>query len=362
MNSRIYPVVLAIGAITRSSEKASRQSQQALASPGEGISPLQAAALATPEGSRFSAPILVASADRLAHALSQLADVGVIPLATVVEPADRGSALAVAAAAMAVEDPHACLLVTPADHIIDDPLALHSALETAVPLAQEGRLVSLGVSADQCSVPNGWIGLGPALATDAFEVKAWGPSFEGSRDLSEPDARLWISGAFLVRSDAFLQHLKRTRPLPYSAIEQAMTGAKLKGGVLRPSARPYRSAEHLLIDPVVGAFEGAAVVRMNSARSDLSSWDDVYSQSMRDSNDNAFTGHVLASDVKGSLIQSFGPRVRIMGVSDVIVVADQNEVLILRRGDDWTPDKESRFKLPLSQHRQKSKPGRLPTR
>src|SRR3954470_9242026 len=64
------------------------------------------------------------------------------------EPFGRGTAAAVACAALRVEQTQgadAILLVLPADHLIEDAAAFAAAVASAAALAREGRLVTFGI-------------------------------------------------------------------------------------------------------------------------------------------------------------------------------------------------------------------------
>ena len=76
-----------------------------------------------------------------------------------------------------------------------------------------------------------------------------------------------------------------------------------------------------------------AVVPVAMGWSDVGSWDALYDILPRDSAGNVAAGEVLAIDSENCLLRSDGPLVAAVGVSDLIVVATDEAVLILRRGE-----------------------------
>jgi len=66
--------------------------------------------------------------------------------------------------------------------------------------------------------------------------------------------------------------------------------------------------------------------------SDVGSWDALHAISDRDADGNVHRGEVLAIDTRDCLIRSDGVRIAAVGVSDLIVVASGNDILILPRG------------------------------
>lgn len=75
-----------------------------------------------------------------------------------------------------------------------------------------------------------------------------------------------------------------------------------------------------------------AVVPVAMGWSDLGSWGALHAISPRDASGNAQGGEVLAIDTRDCLVRTDGVRLHLVGVSDLIVVASAQDVLILPRG------------------------------
>ncbi len=75
-----------------------------------------------------------------------------------------------------------------------------------------------------------------------------------------------------------------------------------------------------------------AVVPAAMGWSDLGSWDALHAIGSRDEADNLSEGEVKALDSRNCLFKSTGPRIAAIGVSDLIVVATGDTVLIAPRG------------------------------
>ena len=78
--------------------------------------------------------------------------------------------------------------------------------------------------------------------------------------------------------------------------------------------------------------ERVAVVPVSMGWSDLGSWDALHAISACDDDGNACKGDVVAIDTENCLIRADGVRVARSGSSDLIVVANGNDVLIMPRG------------------------------
>ena len=94
-----------------------------------------------------SAPLVVCNEEHRFMVAEQLRQAGLKAAKLILEPEGRNTAPAVALAALvAVEqDPEALLLVLPADHIIQDVDSFVTVVSHAVPLAQQGSLMTFGV-------------------------------------------------------------------------------------------------------------------------------------------------------------------------------------------------------------------------
>ena len=104
-------------------------------------------------------PIVIANDGHRFLAADQLLEAGIGGATIVLEPVGRNTAPAIALGALqALEhDGEATLLVLPADHLIGDAMAFAAAVAQAVPLAEQGWLVTFGVRPDRAETGFGYI-------------------------------------------------------------------------------------------------------------------------------------------------------------------------------------------------------------
>ncbi len=285
-------------------------------------------------GEAFAAPIVVASARHADHIDEQLSAVGATPQAVILEPVARNTAPAIALAALAAKGEDA-LLVMPSDHVIADVAAFHAAIEAAMPLVAEGWLVTFGIAPDAPETGYGWIRIGEPLTNGVNRVARFveKPIRERAEEMLASGDHAWNGGIFLFRADIFLGELAAHAPAMLTAAQDAMTGARRDGGRIYPDADAFAASPSDSIDyAVMERAERVAVVPVDMGWSDVGSWDALHAISDRDGNGNAHRGEVLAIDVRDCLIRTDGIRVSAVGISDLIVVASGNDVLILPRG------------------------------
>ncbi len=120
-------------------------------------------------GDAFAAPIVVANAAHAHQVETQLAEIAAALQAIILEPAGRNTASAIALAALKA-DGKAPLLVMPSDHVIADPDAFHAAIHTALPLVEDGWLVTFGITPDAPETGYGYMKVGDEVAQSVHRV------------------------------------------------------------------------------------------------------------------------------------------------------------------------------------------------
>ena len=285
----------------------------------------------------FAAPIIVANT---AHADLVDEQCGNNDAVILLEPCARNTAPAIALAALAATDPKAVLLVMPSDHVITNVAAFHAATQAALPLIEDGYMVTYGIDPTGPETGYGYIQMGDALSGSVHAVAR----FVEKPDAARAEAMLaagnhsWNGGIFLFRADTYLGALAIHAPEMLTAAQAAMDLGSGSGNRITPNeaafaACPSNSIDYAVMEKAAKETGGrVAVVPVNMGWSDVGSWDALYDLNAKDAADNAITGTARAQHATGNLIHAEGIRVSIHGVDDLIVVANGTEVMILPRG------------------------------
>eukprot|EP01041_Mallomonas_annulata_P028371 gene28371-50214_t len=139
----------------------------------------------------------------------------------------------------------------------------------------------------------------------------------------------WNGGIFLFRAGDFLNALGQFEPDMLAATQAAMAAVERDGVFLRPDEAAFAACPSNSIDyAVMERAEKVAVAPVSMGWSDVGSWDALY-----DLGEAAGGVEPLAIDTARCLIRSDGIRVHTVGVSDLIIVAAGNDILILPRGE-----------------------------
>jgi mannose-1-phosphate guanylyltransferase len=334
VSSAIVPVILSGGAGTRlwPMSRPERPKQFLALTAAETMLQLTARRAA---GDGFAAPIVVANAAHADAVAEQLSAIGSDPQAIILEPMGRNTAPAIALAAIAAGGGDAPLLVMPSDHVIHDLDAFRAAIDRALPLVEDGWMVTFGIAPDAPETGYGWIKVGAPLAEGVHRVDRFveKPPLDAAQAMLASGDHAWNGGIFLFRADRFLDAIGRFVPAMLDAAQGAMDRAQRDGNCIRPDAEAFAASPSDSIDyAVMERDDRVAVAPVAMGWSDVGSWDALHMISDRDDAHNATGGDVTLLDATGCLVRSDGVRIAMVGVSDLIVVASGNDVLILPRG------------------------------
>lgn len=331
--TEIVPVILSGGSGTRlwPMSRPEKPKQMLALTAAETMLQLTAARA---HGDAFAAPIVVANAAHADAVETQLAGVGASPQALILEPAGRNTAPAIALAALSARGDQP-LLVMPSDHVIADREAFHAAIHTALPLVEDGWLVTFGITPDAPETGYGYIKVGEELADGIHRVARFVE--KPKRDIAEAMVaagdHAWNGGIFLFRADAFLAALERFAPDMLTAVRRSLDSARRDGVRIFPDAEAFAASPSDSIDyAVMEKADRVAVVPVSMGWSDVGSWDALHAISDGDRDGNVVAGDVVVLDSRNCLIRSDGARIAMVGVEDLIVVASGDDILILPRG------------------------------
>lgn len=328
MTLMIQPVILCGGAGTRLwPESRGDRAKQFLPLTGD-QSLFRQTVWRTPAGADFLPPVILCGAGHVAAVREQMDD---REAALLVEPMPRNTAAAIALA-VAQADADTLLLVMPSDHVIANVPAFHAAIAKGAHLAQQDWLVTFGITPDRPETGFGYIAGGDALDESGFAVDR----FIEKPPLADAEAMLaaggysWNAGIFLFRAarmrDAMLTHCRAI----FEAADRAIAAGMHDGDALYADAIEFEKAPSDSIDyAVMEKDDRVAVVPVSMGWSDLGSWQAVHALAPKDDNANAIAGDVFVHDGRGNLIRAGGKRVSIVGMENVAVIVDGDDILIM---------------------------------
>lgn len=258
----------------------------------------------------------------------------------ILEPEGRNTAPAAALAALQAmkDNPHSepVLLVLAADHVIRDKQAFEEAVTSALPFAEQGRLVTFGIVPKSPETGYGYIRTGDilndgaAMVVDRFVEK---PDQATAEDYLSCGEYLWNSGMFMFKARQFLSELEAQRPDILAVCRQAMSKASVDIDFIRPDSDTFMSCPEDSIDyAVMEKTKDAVVVPIDCGWSDVGSWAALWEVSDKDANGNAIKGDVLALDSRNCFIQSDRKLIATVGLDGVVIVESDDAIMVADKG------------------------------
>ncbi len=326
--SPIHPVILCGGSGTRLWPR-SRAACPKPFLPLVGEQTLFEATLARCDG--FAAPIVVTGAAHLRHVEAQLGGAGEARI--IVEPAQRNTAAAIALAALRLPA-DAVLLVCPSDHHIADPQAFRAAARAAAELAGAGWLVAFGIEATAPETGFGYLQQGEAISAQGFKVARFveKPDLDRAKAFLADGGYAWNGGIFAFRAGDFMAELETHRPQIADQARTAVAAGREEGHRFYPEAAAFAAIAGESVDyAVMENTAKAAMVPAAMGWSDIGNWDALHAARAHDAAGNTVRGNAELVACRNVLVESDGPRVSAIGLEDVVIVVDGNEVLVTTR-------------------------------
>jgi mannose-1-phosphate guanylyltransferase/mannose-1-phosphate guanylyltransferase/mannose-6-phosphate isomerase len=334
----IIPVILSGGAGTRLWPMSRESTPKQLLPLASTRSMLQDTALRFSKSPLFASPIVVTNDSLRFSVAEQLSDIGVKWNALLLEPVGRGTAPAVAAAALlALEsDPGAVLMVVPSDHLIQNVPAFLNLIASAYQAACEGYLVTFSVVPTRPETGYGYIRRGEGLpnhtgihALAGFIEK---PDAKLAKDLLAAGDSFWNSGMFLLSAAGFIAELERHAPDVLSAVRTSIGKRRADLDFVRLDPDSFAASPNISIDyAVMEKTNRAATIACDIGWTDLGAWSELWSISDKDSSGNVMRGDVIAEKVENCYLRSEGQMIAAVGVENLIVVVTDDAVLVANR-------------------------------
>ncbi|WP_299750944.1 mannose-1-phosphate guanylyltransferase/mannose-6-phosphate isomerase [uncultured Tateyamaria sp.] len=287
-------------------------------------------------GPKFAAPIAVTASDFRFIVTEQLHEIGIDPGAILIEPEGRNTAPAILAAAfhVAANDPAALMLVAPSDHVVPDADAFRKAVEIGSGPAQNGQLVTFGITPTHPETGYGYLELASIPEGDTpvsltrFVEK---PDAERATAMVAGGRHLWNSGIFLFRASDIIAAFEAHAPSLIAPVRAACEMAQPDLGFLRLAPEPWAKAEEISIDyAVMERADNLSVVPFQAGWSDLGGWDAVWRETDPDADGVALSFGATAIDCHDTLLRSEVETLELVGIGldNIVAVAMPDAVLV----------------------------------
>lgn len=265
----------------------------------------------------------------------------------IIEPYGKNTApaLGLALSYIQTRDPDATVAILTADHHIANKEKFCRVLETAYRVAQDGKIVTLGISPSYPATGFGYIQQGePIEEIDGFMI------YESKRFTEKPDIvratqflasgqYSWNSGMFIWKVEHAMRDLEHHQPAMYALLTY------LQSTFDTPDYQAklhdiWEKMPELSIDfAIMEKADNIAVVPIDIGWSDVGSWSSLYDILPQDKFGNCTKGEATNNrvifDTTNTLVYSNRMTVTI-GVQDVVIVDTDDVILVCHK--DRTQD------------------------
>ncbi|WP_269582921.1 mannose-1-phosphate guanylyltransferase [Roseibium sp. Sym1] len=269
----------------------------------------------------------------------------------ILEPLQRGTAaaLAVVALKLAATDPEALVLAMPADHVVGKPENFVSAVERAIPIAEDGKIVTFGIVPKAPETGFGYIRPADPYLLNGVEIGALVRQPGGF--LEKPDREraeqfveagyYWNAGIFLFKASVLADELRKHAPETHEATSRAIRNGENRPFashvVHMPCAEDFaRCPDDVPIDiAVMEKSDCVAVVPCNDIDwADIGSLSALWEISDKDDEEscNVLVGDTLVTEARNCFVHSQAGRKVVLGhVEDMVVIDSEDTVVVLPR-------------------------------
>lgn len=252
--------------------------------------------------------------------------------AYIVEPVGRNTAAAIAAAALEVVGRHgadALMLVLAADHMVNDESAFAAAIQEAVVLAREGKLVTLGIQPQSPETGFGYIEARGNAVLQFVEK----PDAQTAARYVASGRFLWNAGIFCFEAGVLLAQMHTHCPHILSSTRACVALSRSAQGrnyvQLELDRQSFLNVPSESIDYALMEKSGSvAVVPCDIGWSDIGSWKALGDLMSPDENGNRIQGQAVLHDSSDCTIYSAERLTGAVGIHGLVIVDTPDALLV----------------------------------
>ncbi len=299
-------------------------------------------------------PIIICNVDHRFLVAEQCQQINITNPTVLLEPVGRNTAPAIAATAFQAlkDNQDSILLVLSADHIIQDILAFHNAINIAVRQAQDGKLAIFGIVPTDANTGYGYIKSFELINDGAYKVEEFveKPDLKTAKSYLEQGNYLWNSGMFMFKANVLIDELTIHSLDIVKSVKDSIDNAIKDLDFIRLDKQAFESSPSDSIDcALMEKSSNVMVVPLDAGWSDVGSWSALYDISSKDANGNVIKGDVLIEATSNTYINANHHLVVTIGLQDLVIVDTPNAVLVS------TKDQDQKLKQILGQLQQQNR-------
>jgi mannose-1-phosphate guanylyltransferase/mannose-6-phosphate isomerase len=256
------------------------------------------------------------------------------------EPESKNTAPALTLSALAAQDnnPDSLLIVTPADHYIEDLNQFIKVMHKAIKAVANNTILTLGINPTRPDTGFGYIEYqGDAEVKNVLTFKEK-PNLKTAKQMIEKGQHAWNGGIFILKTKTWLDAVMQCNPAISKSISLSWEYKKTDEWFERPKEQLFKKSPSESIDyAVMEKFKDLGVdvklILLNAGWSDLGSFDALDQIEEKDPYGNIFKGDVVCHNTENTTAISSKKNISLIGVEKLIVIETADSVLVANKND-----------------------------
>ncbi len=233
-----------------------------------------------------------------------------------------------------LKDPHANLIIAPADHLVLDTEAFVATSKTAIDFAEKNNtLITLGIKPNHPNTGYGYIQYNEVeTATEVYKVKTFTekPNLELAKTFLASGDFLWNAGIFIWKIKSILIAFEKYLPEIFeifNAEKENFNTAKEATAL----EKIYSQCTNISIDfGIMEKADNVFVIPAAFGWSDLGTWNSVWDNMEKDYFENSVIGNnVMIVDATKCIVHASDSKLMVLQGMDNFIVVDSNDVLLI---------------------------------
>lgn len=221
------------------------------------------------------------------------------------------------------KDKQAIVIVLPSDHYIKNTQRFRSILKKALGPAEQGCIVTLGISPRGAETGYGYLKTGRRTKSRYPLVERFieKPQAQKAQALIRAKGVYWNAGIFIFRADIFLDQVKKLMPGSFRLINK-ITDQESLGQLW--GRLPSISVDYAIMEK----SKKLSLVPADCGWSDIGSWGALMGLHKKDKSGNVLKGKCLNLGSKNTFVWGQKRPIAVVGLKNIVVVDTKNGILV----------------------------------
>ncbi|MBP5540245.1 MAG: mannose-1-phosphate guanylyltransferase [Bacteroidales bacterium] len=257
------------------------------------------------------------------------------------EPAARNTAPCIAWACWSIkkEDPHANVVVTPADAVVMNPEEFRRVIKNALAFTENNNaIVTIGIKPSRPETGYGYVEAIPHSEPDAEspEIQAVAsfkekPNLETAEKYLKAGNYLWNAGIFVWNIDTITDSIFKYKPNIAADMDKIAATGDVAG--IFPNCEKI-SIDFAVMEPA--AADGKVYTHpADFGWSDLGNWASLHDKLNKDANNNGAVGNIKLYECSNCVVHAEdAKKVVLQGLDGYIVSEKNGQILVCKRSEE----------------------------